>query len=95
MPPKRLLQQYPFHMTTTAGDKTLQASQKSSNPRVQQTMSLLPGSRKTTSPTIHVHLLSLWIRSAGSDNRLICIFPPKSLVPAPSIDCFLSYFFLP
>ncbi|GBM77935.1 hypothetical protein AVEN_35305-1 [Araneus ventricosus] len=38
MPPNRLLQQYEFHMTTTTGDITLQASRKSSNARVQQAM---------------------------------------------------------
>ncbi|GBL72581.1 hypothetical protein AVEN_17949-1 [Araneus ventricosus] len=38
MPPNRLLQQYVLHMTTLTGDNTLQASQKSSNGRVQQAM---------------------------------------------------------
>ncbi|GBM86781.1 hypothetical protein AVEN_134833-1 [Araneus ventricosus] len=38
MLPNRLLQQYVFHMTAITGDNTLQASQKSSNARVQQAM---------------------------------------------------------
>ncbi|GBN21283.1 hypothetical protein AVEN_29571-1 [Araneus ventricosus] len=99
MPPNRLLQQYVFHMTTTTGDNTLQASQNSSNGRVQQakvadswfTLNNFTDEALYFALSIHVHW-SLWIRSASSYNRHICIFPPKSLVPAPSRDCFLSYF---
>ncbi|GBL98912.1 hypothetical protein AVEN_165732-1 [Araneus ventricosus] len=50
MPPTRLLQQYVFPMTTT-GDNILQASHKSSNSEFSRQWSLIPGSRKTTSPT--------------------------------------------
>ncbi|GBN72835.1 hypothetical protein AVEN_136702-1 [Araneus ventricosus] len=53
MPPNRLLQQYMFHMTTTTGVvhcRRVKNPSTAESERFRQ-WSLVPGSRKTTSPT--------------------------------------------